>query len=75
MNPTELQMASYIDNLRNKQWPAGAVTHPTTPRTAEEKQETKERAHQLINAKCMPPFSLCEDTTTTVAFWHEFHDI
>jgi hypothetical protein len=23
----------------------------------------------------MPPFSLCEDTTTTVAFWHEFHDI
>ncbi|CAL8306107.1 unnamed protein product [Arctogadus glacialis] len=51
MNPTELQMASYIDNLRNKQWPAGAATHPTTPRTAEEKQETKERAHQLINAK------------------------
>ncbi|CAL8263071.1 unnamed protein product [Lota lota] len=51
MNPTELQMASYIDNLRNKQWSAGTATHPTTQRTAEEKQETKERAHQLINAK------------------------
>lgn len=51
MNPTELQMASYIDNMRDKQWPAGVAPHPTPPRTAEEKQETRERAHQLINAK------------------------
>ena len=68
MNPTELQMASYIDNLRSKQWPSGAAAQPTPPRTAEEEQETKERAHQLINAKCTLPFSLFEVATTTVVF-------
>ncbi|CAL8356451.1 unnamed protein product [Merluccius merluccius] len=56
MSPTELQMASYIDNMREKQWPPEAAPRPITSRTAEEKQETRERAHQLINAKCMPPF-------------------
>ncbi|KAJ3587436.1 hypothetical protein NHX12_011033 [Muraenolepis orangiensis] len=55
MNPTELQMASYVDNMRDKQWPAGAAPRHTPPRTAEEKQETRDKAHQLINAKCVSP--------------------
>ncbi|KAG7257525.1 hypothetical protein CRUP_023195 [Coryphaenoides rupestris] len=51
MNPTEFQMASYIDNMCGKLWPAEAAAWPKAPRTAEEKQETRDRAHHLINAK------------------------
>ncbi|XP_041693577.1 uncharacterized protein LOC121532007 [Coregonus clupeaformis] len=53
MNPTEAQIASYIDNLREKQWPKGLpeVTCPIPHRSSEEKNETKDRAHHLINAR------------------------
>lgn len=54
MNPTEAQIASYIDNLREKQWPEGlpVMTCPIPHRSSEEKHETKDRAHHLINARC-----------------------
>ncbi|XP_071395531.1 uncharacterized protein [Centroberyx affinis] len=50
MNPTEAQMAVYIDTLREKQWPDCPPAAPA-PRTAEEKSETRERAHHLIGAR------------------------
>lgn len=52
MNPTEVQMASYIDTMRDKQWPDSQPATPPPPRTDEEKHETRERAHNLINARC-----------------------
>ncbi|KAG5851882.1 hypothetical protein ANANG_G00056530 [Anguilla anguilla] len=52
MNPTEPQMASYIDLLREKQWPGGVPVVSEPARTKEQKSQTKERAHQLINTKC-----------------------
>nr|XP_020451535.1 uncharacterized protein LOC109957743 [Monopterus albus] len=57
MNPTVVQMAGYIDTLRDKVWPefeppAAAAPPPPPPRTKEEKNETRERAHHLINARC-----------------------
>ncbi|XP_039976040.1 uncharacterized protein si:rp71-46j2.7 isoform X2 [Xiphias gladius] len=51
MNPTEVQMAEYIDALRDKQWPEFQPAAPPPPRTDEEKNETRERAHNLINAR------------------------
>ncbi|XP_070770031.1 uncharacterized protein [Enoplosus armatus] len=54
MNPTEVQMAAYIDTLRDKQWPESqpaAPPHPLPPRTDEEKNNTRDRAHSLINAR------------------------
>nr|XP_046262991.1 uncharacterized protein si:rp71-46j2.7 [Scatophagus argus] len=50
MNPTEEQMASYIDTVRDKQWPEIQAA-PPLPRTEEEKNETRDRAHNLINAR------------------------
>ncbi|XP_048031685.1 uncharacterized protein si:rp71-46j2.7 isoform X1 [Megalobrama amblycephala] len=50
MHPTEDQIASYIDNFREKIWPDGNVPCQP-PRDSEEKQETKEKALQLINSK------------------------
>ncbi|XP_016087641.1 uncharacterized protein [Sinocyclocheilus grahami] len=50
MHPTEAQIASYIDNFREKMWPEGnAPIQP--PHDSEEKHETKEKALQLINSK------------------------
>ncbi|XP_033992526.1 uncharacterized protein si:rp71-46j2.7 isoform X2 [Trematomus bernacchii] len=51
MNPTELQMAGYIDTLRNKQWPEIKPAAPHHARSEEEKSETRDRAHGLINAR------------------------
>ncbi|KAL6117415.1 uncharacterized protein ACO6RY_15209 [Pungitius sinensis] len=54
MNPTEVQMAALIDAMREKQWPdikPAAPPAPLPPRTDEQKNETRERAHNLINAK------------------------
>ncbi|CAJ1058783.1 uncharacterized protein si:rp71-46j2.7 [Xyrichtys novacula] len=51
MNPTEQQMAAYIDTLRDKQWPDCQLAAPSPPRTEEEKNETRDRAHSLINAR------------------------
>ncbi|KAM8732301.1 uncharacterized protein AB9X84_024375 isoform 1-T2 [Acanthopagrus schlegelii] len=51
MNPTEVQMASYIDTMRDKQWPEFQPAAPPPPRTDEEKNETRQRAHSLINAR------------------------
>ncbi|XP_043113709.1 uncharacterized protein si:rp71-46j2.7 isoform X2 [Puntigrus tetrazona] len=50
MHPTETQIASYIDNFREKIWPEGNVP-VQPPRDSEEKHETKEKALQLINSK------------------------
>ncbi|XP_013126835.1 uncharacterized protein si:rp71-46j2.7 isoform X2 [Oreochromis niloticus] len=51
VNPTQVQMAAYIDNLRSKLWPESPPPTPHPPRTDEEKDETRDRAHNLINAK------------------------
>lgn len=45
-------MAAYIDALRDKQWPQIPAAASRPPRTDEEKNETRERAHNLINARC-----------------------
>lgn len=57
MNPTEAQMASYIDLMCEKLWPeppsaAVAAAAAAPPRTEEEKTESRERAHSLISARC-----------------------
>ncbi|XP_026186592.1 uncharacterized protein LOC113144621 [Mastacembelus armatus] len=57
MNPTGVQMAAYIDTLRDKLWPdfessTVAPPPPSPPRTEEEKSETRERAHHLLSARC-----------------------
>lgn len=52
MNPTEEQMAEYINTVRDKQWPEFKPEAPPPPRTDEERNETRERAHSLINARC-----------------------
>lgn len=52
MIPTEENMAGYIDILKNKQWPKCPAAVPPPPRTKEDKEETRARAHDLINAKC-----------------------
>ncbi|XP_078116546.1 uncharacterized protein LOC144524277 isoform X2 [Sander vitreus] len=55
MNPTEVQIAAYIDTLREKQWPdfqpAAPPPPPPPPRTDEEKNKTRDKAHNLINAR------------------------
>lgn len=51
MHPTEAQIASYIDSFRETMWPEGNVPSPQPPRESEEKNETKEKALQLINSK------------------------
>ncbi|XP_077388994.1 uncharacterized protein LOC144026282 [Festucalex cinctus] len=49
MNPSEEQMAAYIQTLCDKAWPQqAAATAPAPPRTDDEKSETRERAHNLI---------------------------
>ncbi len=58
MDPTEAQIASYIDNFREKIWPEGNVPIQP-PRDSEGKRETKEKALQLINSKCMCNISPC----------------
>lgn len=56
MNPTEAQMASYIDLMCEKLWPEppSAAAAAAPPRTEEEKTESRERAHSLISARCEP---------------------
>ncbi|KAJ8351222.1 hypothetical protein SKAU_G00226980 [Synaphobranchus kaupii] len=66
MNPTEPQIASYIDRLREKQWPAGVPVISGPGRTDEQKSETKERAHQLINTKCSNAFFLKKNDVEAV---------
>ncbi|KAI4819131.1 hypothetical protein KUCAC02_004408 [Chaenocephalus aceratus] len=61
MNPTELQMAAYIDTLRNKQWPEIKPAAPHHARSEEEKSETRERAHRLINCQIFKLSNLEED--------------
>lgn len=51
MNPTEQQMAAYIDTLREKLWPDGQPAAHSPPQTEEEKNETRERAHSLITTR------------------------
>lgn len=51
LNPTEDQMAAYIDTLRSKLWPEIQQVTTPHPRTDEEKRETRERALDLINAR------------------------
>ncbi|KAI1898095.1 hypothetical protein AGOR_G00068810 [Albula goreensis] len=66
MNPTEGQMASYIDRLREKLWPGGVPAVSGPDRTSEQKSETKERALQLINTKCSNFFLLKKSDGETV---------
>ncbi|XP_077589681.1 uncharacterized protein LOC144207888 [Stigmatopora nigra] len=52
MNPSEVQMAGYIQSLCDKAWaksPAGAPTRLL--RTDDDKSETRERAHHLISSR------------------------
>ncbi|XP_022052366.2 uncharacterized protein si:rp71-46j2.7 isoform X1 [Acanthochromis polyacanthus] len=65
MNPTEVQMAAYIDTLRSKQWPDVAPP-PRPPRSEEEKDETRERAHNLINARYSNSLILKKNDMETV---------
>nr|XP_055034767.1 uncharacterized protein si:rp71-46j2.7 isoform X3 [Misgurnus anguillicaudatus] len=55
LNPTEAQIASYIDTFRERIWPDGETSvqppPPAPPRDILEKNETKEKALQLINSK------------------------
>ncbi|XP_013860766.1 uncharacterized protein si:rp71-46j2.7 isoform X2 [Austrofundulus limnaeus] len=55
LNPTEEQMTVYIDTLRDKLWPKLEkklpLKPPPLPRSDDEKKETKDRAHDLINAR------------------------
>ncbi|KAL2077210.1 hypothetical protein ACEWY4_026714 [Coilia grayii] len=52
MNPTEEQVASYIDIAREKQWPnGGSAGGKSSPRSPEEMSDTRERAQQLINTR------------------------
>ena len=60
MNATEAQVASYIDTAREKQWPDGAAGVQRPQRRPEEKTETRERAQQLINTRCMGGTFLCQ---------------
>lgn len=48
-------MASYINTMREKQWPEVPHAAPSAPRTEEEKNESRERAHNLISSKCRAP--------------------
>ncbi|XP_067103922.1 uncharacterized protein si:rp71-46j2.7 [Osmerus mordax] len=53
MNPTEAHMASYIDNLCEK-WSQTSLAPPKpsrAPRSSEDKNETRDRAHHLISAR------------------------
>lgn len=52
MNPTEAQMASYIDLMCEKLWPEPPSAAAASPRSEEEKSESRERAHSLISARC-----------------------
>lgn len=67
MNPTEVQMAAYIDTMRDKQWPEFQPAAPPPPRTDEEKNETRERAHSLISARCRRHLSALKEVTRY--FW------
>lgn len=63
MNPTEAQMASYVDVMCEKLWPEPPSSAPP-PRTEEEKTETRERAHSLVSARCesrelLHPVEIC----------------
>ncbi|XP_027865459.1 uncharacterized protein LOC114139623 [Xiphophorus couchianus] len=51
LNPTEEQMVAYIDALRSNLWPETQQVTAPHPRTDEERKETRERAHNLINAR------------------------
>ncbi|XP_036404723.1 uncharacterized protein LOC118791462 [Megalops cyprinoides] len=66
LSPTEAQMASYIDRLREKQWPEGETAASGPCRTKEQKNETKERAHRLINTRCSNAFILKKNDVEAV---------
>ncbi|XP_015207058.2 uncharacterized protein [Lepisosteus oculatus] len=57
LNLTEARLASYIDTLREKQWPAGQPAGPSPgpspapERTAEQRAETKQKARELLQTK------------------------
>lgn len=69
MDPTEVQIAAYIDALRDKQWPESQpAAPPPPPRTEEEKNDTRDRAHNLINARCRWHFFALEGNACS--FWY-----
>ncbi|XP_066571209.1 uncharacterized protein LOC136759952 isoform X2 [Amia ocellicauda] len=51
LNPTEEKLASYVDMLREKQWPGGRPAGSGVDRTTKEKEETKRRAQELLHLK------------------------
>ncbi|XP_028816164.1 uncharacterized protein LOC114768178 isoform X2 [Denticeps clupeoides] len=51
LNPTEDQMAGYIDSICESQWPNGLPCEPAPPRTPEEKQLTRRQAFDFITKK------------------------
>ncbi|MCJ8734054.1 hypothetical protein PDJAM_G00231000 [Pangasius djambal] len=50
MNPSEAQIAAYIDSLCENIWPDRAVPHPPT-QSSDNKNETKQKAMQIMTSK------------------------
>lgn len=52
MNPSEAQIATYIDSLCESIWPEKAVPQPL-PQRCDNKNEIKQKAMQIITSKGM----------------------
>ncbi|XP_026774291.3 uncharacterized protein si:rp71-46j2.7 isoform X1 [Pangasianodon hypophthalmus] len=50
MNPSEAQIATYIDSLCENIWPDGAAPQPPT-QSSDNKNETKQKAMQIMTSK------------------------
>lgn len=65
-------MASLIDAMRDKQWPEfppGGAAAPSPPRTDEEKNETRNRAHNLISTRCKGQLCCSRKYLNTFGCW------
>ncbi|XP_017330669.1 uncharacterized protein si:rp71-46j2.7 isoform X1 [Ictalurus punctatus] len=58
MNPSEAQIATYIDTFCKNIWPASAEPQPL-PQSSDNKKETKQKAMQIMTSKCTYWHILC----------------
>lgn len=58
MNPSEAQIATYIDTFCKNIWPASAEPQPL-PQSNDNKKETKQKAMQIMTSKCTYWHILC----------------